>query len=152
MKSKWPLCSVSYHLQLRNGGFRWSKILLSACSCWWQIVHCSREKMPESSTLLSTLSPYRINDYSTKLQLYFIIIHLIFWWPVLSGEPQFFSICSGISSTGFMGRVLCTWPNEQHQRSEAKLLIDQAVAWPHRLFIDRWTLDGRSIGHFMPVL
>jgi len=38
----WPLyrsTSVSRHLQLRTGGFCWSKVLLPACPCWRQPVH-----------------------------------------------------------------------------------------------------------------
>ena len=30
---------VSYHPQLRTGGFCRSKILLPACPCWWQLLH-----------------------------------------------------------------------------------------------------------------
>jgi len=30
---------VSLHLQFRNGGFCWCKVLLSACPCWWQPAH-----------------------------------------------------------------------------------------------------------------
>jgi len=30
---------ISWHLQLRTGGFHWSKLLLPACSCWLQLTH-----------------------------------------------------------------------------------------------------------------
>ena len=30
---------TSWHPRLRGGGFCWSKVLLSACPCWWQLVH-----------------------------------------------------------------------------------------------------------------
>jgi len=30
---------INRHLQLRTGGFCWSKVLLPACPCWWQLVH-----------------------------------------------------------------------------------------------------------------
>ena len=30
---------VSWHLQLRTGGFRWCKVLLPTCPCWWQRAH-----------------------------------------------------------------------------------------------------------------
>jgi len=40
----WPLykstCN-SRHPQLRTGGFCWSKVSLSACPCWWQLVHAA---------------------------------------------------------------------------------------------------------------
>jgi len=38
----WPLyrkTCVSRHPQLRTGGFCWSKVLLTICSCWQQLVH-----------------------------------------------------------------------------------------------------------------
>jgi len=35
---QWTTC-VSWHPQLRTGGFCWSKVLLSACPCWWQLAH-----------------------------------------------------------------------------------------------------------------
>jgi len=30
---------VSRHPQLWNGRFCWSKVLLPACTCWWQLAH-----------------------------------------------------------------------------------------------------------------
>ena len=33
------LTCISWHLQLWTGVFYWCKVLLPACTCWWQPVH-----------------------------------------------------------------------------------------------------------------
>ena len=36
------MACVSWPLQLRNVRFCWSKVLLPACPCWWQLLHLRR--------------------------------------------------------------------------------------------------------------
>jgi len=37
LRSLYMSACVSWNLQLRNGGFCWSKVLLYTCLCWWQL-------------------------------------------------------------------------------------------------------------------
>jgi len=58
---------ISQHLQLRTGGFCWSKVLLPACHCDGNYHIQIREKMLEfSSTVLPAPSPYHYYTVTTR--------------------------------------------------------------------------------------
>jgi len=39
LRPLWSTTCISWHFQLRTGGFCWSKVSLPTCPCWQQLVH-----------------------------------------------------------------------------------------------------------------
>jgi len=94
---KWPLyrtTCISRHSQLRTGGFCWSKVLLPACRCWWQLAHSDYGEdarvllngvtctVSVPSTNISgkdfSLCPHQLTDPHIAVMTYniFVYIHL----------------------------------------------------------------------------
>ena len=80
---------IGRHRQLRTGGFCWSKVLLPACPCWWQLAHSYWEKTLEFSSMEAPASslyllwqhtetwvPYSLQDVSDSTSAIFQLTNM----------------------------------------------------------------------------
>ena len=90
---------VNHHLQWRTRGFYWSKVLLPACPCWWQLMHLDWGEdawvlLSSVAYTISVLQHYRstvtgplcgITDWSV---CYVVVIAVDMVWCVVWSERQ----------------------------------------------------------------